>query len=86
MSDVTQEQIVAAAGAERLLGDPVLQGALDEIVARETERAVFLTDAGERELARMMVLVVGRLRSDLRGAIEWVLEARNRQARDRSFE
>lgn len=86
MSDVTQEQIVAAAGAERLLADPVLNGALDEIVARETERCVFLSDANERERARLMVLTVERLRADLRGAIEWVLEARQRQTRDRSFE
>ena len=86
MSDVTQEQLVAAHGAERLLADPVLQGALDEIVRNETERAILLTDAGERERARLTVLTVQRLRRDLRGAIEWVLEARNRANTARSFE
>jgi len=86
MSDVTQAQVVAAAGAERLLSDNVLNGALDHIVAEETWRAVFLSDAVERERARMTVLVVDRLRQDLRQAIEWVLQARERQTRERSFE
>ena len=34
----------------------------------------------------MTVLLVQRLRTDLRSAIEWVLEARNRQQTARSFE
>jgi hypothetical protein len=86
MSDVTQEQLVAAAGAERLLADPVLQGALNEIVATETERVIFLTDAQDRENSRQVILAIGRLRNDLRGAIEWVLQARDRSTRERSFE
>jgi len=86
VSDVTQEQVVAAAGAERLLSDPVLQGALDHIISEETWRAVFLHDGTERERARLTVLVVDRLRKDLRQAIEWVLQARERQTRERSFE
>jgi len=86
VSDVTTEQLVAANGAERLLADPVLQGALDEIIRNETERAILLADPAERERARLTVLTVQRLRNDLRSAIEWVLEARNRANTARSFE
>jgi len=86
MSDVTTEQLVAANAAARLQDDPVLQGALDEIVREETLRAIKLADPGERERARMMVLAVERLREDLNRSIEWVLSARDRANRARSFE
>jgi hypothetical protein len=47
---------------------------------------IFLTDAQDRENSRQVILAIGRLRNDLRGAIEWVLQARDRSTRERSFE
>jgi hypothetical protein len=86
MSGVTQAEVVAAAGAERLLSDPILTEALDELVRMHTQRAIVDTDPLTRESSRNMVLAIGELRNALSGAIEYVLEARKQGHKEKSFE
>lgn len=83
---VSQAELIAATGAERLLSDPILTEALDELVRRHTQQAILHTDPAEREKSRNLVLAIGELRNALQGAIEYVLEAKNTQQRERSFE
>jgi hypothetical protein len=83
---VTNAEMLAATGAERLLSDPILTEALDELVRRNTETAMLHTDPAMRESARNMVLAIGELRNALKGAIEYVLEAKNTERREKSFE
>lgn len=71
MSGVSPQALrEAAAAAERLLADPYLREALDEITRRQTERAIVSPDAMQRETARLMVLAIGELRADLMAVIE----------------
>jgi hypothetical protein len=83
---VSQAELIAATGAERLLSDPILTEALDELVRQHTQQAILNTDPAERERSRNLVLAIGELRNALAGAIEYVLEARNTEKRERSFE
>jgi len=83
---LTQEEVRAAAGAERLLADEVLTGALDELVRGATQEAIFSADAAKREDGRQMVLAIGRLRVALQGAIEYVLAERDNERRAAAFE
>ena len=83
---VSIEETRAAAGAERLLADEILTGALDELVRQSTEQAVFAVDPQHREDARQQVLAIGRLRGALQGAIEYVLGQRDEARRNRELE
>lgn len=83
---VTAGERQAAEAAQRLLADPVLTEALNEIVAIETERAIVLSDRRARRDARMMVLAIGRLRTALEAAVAHVLGAEARETLEKSFE
>jgi hypothetical protein len=86
MPGVTQAELTAAAGADRLLNDPILTEALDELVRMHTQRAIVDNDPLTRESSRNMVLAIGELRNALSGAIEYVLEARQHPHKEKSFE
>jgi hypothetical protein len=60
----------AAAAAERLLRDPFLAEALDEMVANATERAITAPRRSERREARHEVLAIQRLRVNLHAVME----------------
>jgi hypothetical protein len=83
---VSNDELIAATGAERLLSDPILTEALDELVRQHTQQAMLHTDPAVREASRNMVLAIGELRNALKGAIEYVLEAKNTERREKSFE
>ena len=58
----------AGQAAERLLNDPFLTEAFDEMLAIETDKALRGPDAEQRERARLKVEVI----AELRGALEAV--------------
>jgi len=62
---LTADQMVAAAAARRMLEDPHFNGILDHIVQDAAEKAVFLDDAGTREVNRQLVLAINRIRGEL---------------------
>lgn len=83
---VSQAELTAAAGAERLLSDPILTEALDELVRQHTQRAMLDHNAEVREASRNLVLAIGELRNALAGAIEYVLEAKRDDHKAKAFE
>lgn len=60
----------AAAAATRLLNDPYLAEALDEMVANATERAIAAPKRAERREGRHEVLAIQRLRVNLHAVME----------------
>ena len=71
----------AATAATRLLNDPFLAEALDEMVADATQRAITGAKAIERREARHEVLAIHRLRINLQSVMQhWQDAARVLQA------
>ena len=60
----------AGAAAQRLLHDPFLKEALDEMVADATQRAIIANDRAERREARHEVLAIQRLRVNLESVFQ----------------
>jgi hypothetical protein len=61
-----------AAAADRLLNDPVLREALDELSNEQIQLALFAATPDMREDARRQVVGLDRLRASLRAAVEHV--------------
>lgn len=67
----------AAAAATRLLHDPFLAEALDEMVVSATQRAIAGTSRADRREARHEVLAIHRLRVNLESVMkDWQDAAR----------
>jgi len=80
------EKILASEGAKRLAQDPILQGALDLLVADATSQAVFHNDPTEREQSRQLVLAIAKLRGALEVAATYSEQRLADAANARSFE
>jgi hypothetical protein len=71
MVDITEHNArEAAAAAERLLRDPFLAEAFDEMVSAATQTAITGRVADERETARQKVLAIMELRANLQSVCE----------------
>jgi hypothetical protein len=76
----------AGQAAERLLNDPFLTEALNEIVGINTERAIAAALPEEREKSRQMVLAVDALRTELKSVFEYWKSAPQRAQAARARE
>jgi len=68
LTDATGRE--AGAAAERLLADPYLKEALDEMIQRHTDLAIRGMGADQREESRNLVLAILELRGTLRSVLE----------------
>ena len=79
-------QRAAAEGARRLLADPIFIGAVDQMIADATNRAIFSDDKQVRSNNRHLVIALGYFRSTMQHAIDIVENRTAEEHRARSME
>lgn len=83
---LTPQERLAAHRAKRLLADEIFNDTLSEMVQIQTERAILLDDAAQREQSRQIVLAIGQIRATLEATVALAETAAETDALAREME